>query len=98
MNDPVRLDVYRETPAAVPLREREHAPVCPWCKWRWKWGLTCREPRNNPSGNTFDADFWGKYLNNRGQCERYQASWWTRLLQRLGLRPFIERARKWEET
>ena len=94
MSDPVRLELYRERPKPLPLRAREHAPVCTWC--RWQRGIIndhyCGEPRHNPSGS-HSMRFATTYIN-LGQCDWFSATLATRILQRLGLRPFVERIRK----
>lgn len=97
MNEPVRLDVYREVPAVVPLREREHESVCAWCFWSEGVNpMACHHPRHNPSGCR-GANFWTNNFNSGACCGVYRASLWTRLLQWLRLRPFIERTRKYDE-
>jgi hypothetical protein len=83
--------MYRDVPAPVPLRGRQHASCCCWC--RWMTGdpnePVCREPHHNPTGINYLASNY----NNKGQCDRYVPSHWTRLLQFLRIRPFVERER-----
>ena len=94
MKEPVRLDVYRERPKPVPLRCREHAPVCTWCRWAQhnarERALVCEEPSTNPASTYRTL----KNANGEGQCNNYAPSFWTRILQALRLKPFVERSRK----
>lgn len=95
MTQPVRrLAVYREPPEPVPLRAREHAPACLWCRWR-RWGASsdqCMEPRNNPGADRYHSAYETRRVNPTGECQVYQPSRWTALLQWLRIRPFLERS------
>ncbi len=84
---------YRERPAAVRLREREHHPACKWCRWSDSISpRQCSEPHLTPDGEAR----YCKVLNSGGDCTYYAPSLVTRLLQMLNLRPFIERSRAQE--
>lgn len=79
---------HREPPAPRAQTTGEHFPVCDWCMWS---GGTrpfyCFEPFHNAvQERRFSNDF-----NVSGSCDRYRPTVWTRLLQALRIRPWIER-------
>ena len=82
------LEPYRGKPPDVQYSRREHAPVCRWCTWRdMVKPYYCFAVGNNPTGGQRFANLF----NERGQCNYYRPSLWTRLLQALRVRPWIER-------
>lgn len=84
---------YRARPQPIRLREREHASVCRWCAW-FDGNGRCSEPRRTPSSSAHSEYLpWADQYNSKGQCRVYRPSVWTRVLQALGLRPFLERPR-----
>lgn len=92
MKEPIRLDVYREVPKPVPLRGRVHAPVCKWCEF-YSFVNSQHTVRLKHVCNFFRPTRLCNDLNDREQCDRYYPSLWTRILQALRLRPFVERRR-----
>jgi len=90
VTEPIRLEVYREKPAEIRYSKGEHAAVCRWCVWN-RYGMRCYEP----TISTVDKYgwHWTYKLNPSARCERYVPSLWTRILQLLRLRPWIERPR-----
>jgi hypothetical protein len=84
------LKIYCEDPSP-----REHAPVCQWCMFmgpparvwvprvrEYQIAHVCMRVIPHPACVEKNCD---------EACDDYHPSWWTQLLQRMRLRPFIER-------
>lgn len=85
-----RLEIYRETPPTLPMRAREHMAMCRWCLWSYtETGMPCnrycKHPLHDPSGGYVPCSTAIRH------CRVYRPSVLTRVLQRLRIRPFVER-------
>lgn len=86
---------YRPIPEDEPKREREHHPVCAWCKF--EMGPSNIRAAMMGAGTAicardgFSLPEIHPGVNDRGQCDTYSPSLATRALQLVRIRPFVER-------
>lgn len=79
---------YRQIPEDEPQREREHHPVCAWCMHEWVGESGTRWCDSYPLRHFDDM---AAFRNAGGECDGYRPSMWTRALQLVRIRPFVER-------
>lgn len=91
------LQPYRDKPLEIRYRKGEHLAVCRWCKWgKYRWrtireGMQCANPRLVSRSSDTGRESASMHNDCGRQCNDYQPSLWTRLLQWLRLRPRVER-------
>lgn len=80
---------FRDIPTDIVYREREHHPICAWCRCQWT---------GKASGISWcDAKTLGAFSdmtsmrNPHGRCDDYAPSTMTRALQVVRIRPLVER-------
>ena len=79
----VSLVQYREGPSDIEYKPREEMANCNWCRWKELMG--CGHPAQKMSPSGFVPGYHTIW-NSKGECVRYEVSWFTRLLRKMGLR------------
>lgn len=97
--DTARVRSYRDIPEDITYREREHHPICAWCKHFNEGSFIFNHPDMCEPSITAgwlgcvhrDGDVPCENKNGKGQCDGYSPSLATRVRQIARLLPFIPR-------